>query len=419
MIPLKTTIEQHSGRGKGIQKKWPSRFSQAIRHRFRPNRLAEADGLRGVAMIFVFLYHFRSAWLGSVRPGSLEHGFLQLVYVNGGIGTDFFLLLSGFFCYRTWGSSTSGYVAFLKRRLCRIYPLFLLVSLLYVTVSVFYPEMSHLPSSAEAATVYVLQTLLFLPGILPIRPLMEVAWTMSWIVLFYFLTPLISQSLVRLGWSSGQKTLALAMAALLWMAVAQATGWPPRTAMLLFGLSLSEAFPKHAGAGARPLGGAATFACLGLSMAAVAVRSLVLLNPDIADRGSTDILVTLTTAVAVGAFVWSVLRGSTGLRRLFRWTPLVWFGMVSYSFYLTHGLAIKLMRVAILPAPGYVQVPALLFWLFQALTLALAVALASAVYLLIENPIAARLSRVGASGGIPIFQPLRLTGRAGAGATTS
>jgi peptidoglycan/LPS O-acetylase OafA/YrhL len=371
----------------------PSRIRRAILQRFKPDRLVEADGLRGIAMLFVFLYHFRYAWLGSVTPGSHEDGFLRLVDLNGGVGTDFFLLLSGFFCYRTWTRSSSGYWPFLMRRLGRVYPLFFLVSLLYISASIFYPQMSRLPSPAGAATIYVIESLLFLPGVLPIHPLMDVAWTMSWIVLFYFLTPLISRGLARLGLTSGQKSWALAMAALLWMLVAQATGWmQPRTGMLLFGLSLSEAFMGREGR--KRLSGAATFALLGLSLAAVAVRCFVLQRASAALPGA-EAYAALATAVAVGTFVWSALRGTSGLRRLFQWAPLVWLGVISYSFYLTHGMAIKFMRLAILPLPGQARVSGLEFWSGHVLTVAAAVALASAVYLLVEYPIAARLAQRG------------------------
>ena len=358
----------------------------------------EADGLRGIAMLFVFLYHFRYLWLGFVAPGSLENIFLQLVYVDGGIGTDFFMLLSGFFSYRTWNRGTCDYVSFLKRRLYRVYPLFFLVSLLYISASLVYASLSHLPSSAGGATVYILQSLLFLPGVLPIQPLMAVAWTMSWVVLFYLLTPVISRTLDRLGLSSLQKSWTLAFAAIFWMAVSQVTGWmQPRTAMFLVGMSLSEAFTNRTRAGAKPLTWTVTCAWLSLSMAAVTGRTVVMLDPARVGSGRADLLAALATAVAVGAFVWSVLRGAMGLRKAFAWAPLVWLGVVSYSFYLTHGMAIKFVRLAIPWDLGHTPASALVFWSFHALTLLLAVMLAAVVFLLVENPIALRLSRASTS----------------------
>jgi exopolysaccharide production protein ExoZ len=367
--------------------------------RFKPDRLLEADGLRGVAMLFVFLYHFRYLWLGFVAPGSLENVFLQLVYVDGGIGTDFFMLLSGFFSYMTWNRGNSNSVSFIKRRLYRVYPLFFLVSLLYISTSLVYPSLSRLPSSAGAATVYVLQSLLFLPGVLRIPPLMSVAWTMSWVVLFYLLTPVISRTLDRLGLNSLQKSWTLAFAAILWMTVAQATGWMlPRTAMFLVGMSLSEAFTNRTMAGAKPLSWTVTCAWLCLSMAALAGRTVVMLDPVRVGIGRADLLAALATSVAVGSFVWSVLRGATGLRKTFAWTPLVWLGVVSYPFYLTHGMAIKFVRLAIPWDLGHTSASALVFWSFHALTLLLAVILAAVVFLLVENPVAHRLSRTRDSG---------------------
>ena len=48
--------------------------------------------------------------------------FLQLVFVDGGIGTDFFMLLSGFFSYRTWNRATSGYMLFIRVVCICVYP---------------------------------------------------------------------------------------------------------------------------------------------------------------------------------------------------------------------------------------------------------------------------------------------------------
>lgn len=386
-------------------------FAQ-FRRRLKQDRISEADGLRGVAMLFVFAYHFRYIWLGLVAPGSIESGFLQLVFVDGGIGTDFFMLLSGFFSYRTWNRGNCDYGSFIKRRLYRVYPLFFLVSLLYISASLVYPSLSRLPSSPGIATVYVLESLLFLPGILPIQPLMSVAWTMSWVVLFYFLTPVISRMLDCLSLKSLQKSWALAVAAVLWMLVAQATGWMlPRTAMFLVGMSHSEAFTNRTMASAKPWTWTATCVWLFLSATAVAGRTVVMLDPARVGIGRADLLAALATAVAVSAFVWSVLRGAIGLRKLFAWTPLVWLGVVSYSFYLTHGLAIKFMHLAIPRDLGHAPVSAWVFWSFHALTLLCAVMLASVVFLLVENPLALRLSRKQVSeettaGGAAVSEPV-------------
>src|SRR4051812_42907376 len=62
-------------------------------------RLKQMDGLRGLAMLFVFVGHFGITWSQLVHPAGTPSAFLRLVDADAALGSGFFMLLSGFFAY--------------------------------------------------------------------------------------------------------------------------------------------------------------------------------------------------------------------------------------------------------------------------------------------------------------------------------
>lgn len=76
----------------------------------------------------------------------------------------------------------------------RIYPLFLTVLGLYIALSVLFPASSKLPTDNTQALIHILQNAALMPGLFPIRPIISVAWTLSFIVLFYLVVPLYIQA---------------------------------------------------------------------------------------------------------------------------------------------------------------------------------------------------------------------------------
>lgn len=82
------------------------------------------DALRFVAALLIVLYHF-----GTEAPVALDS--LHPVFGRGYLATDFFLILSGFVLGRAYGrqvlSGGIGIVAFVKKRLIRLWPAQLIV----------------------------------------------------------------------------------------------------------------------------------------------------------------------------------------------------------------------------------------------------------------------------------------------------
>src|ERR1700688_4074864 len=90
-----------------------------------PARIPVLDGLRGIAILFVMVYHF---WFYGVASG---HALWERVYSHaaalGWVGVDLFFVLSGFLITGILYDSRDDphyYRVFYARRTVRIFPLF-------------------------------------------------------------------------------------------------------------------------------------------------------------------------------------------------------------------------------------------------------------------------------------------------------
>lgn len=93
--------------------------------------------LRGIAAWWVVFYHFREAL--PLATNSLLHAVLELGYV----AVDFFFILSGFVIYLNYSQAlktliVSTLVNFFVKRLARVYPLYLVVTLAYLSIPLAY-----------------------------------------------------------------------------------------------------------------------------------------------------------------------------------------------------------------------------------------------------------------------------------------
>src|SRR6202166_221767 len=96
----------------------------------KTSRIPELDGIRGMAIVFVLLYHF--IYLANVEANVAPSGLLALVqkpFAMGWSGVDLFFVLSGFLIggilldARTW---PRYFATFYARRFYRIIPLYYL-----------------------------------------------------------------------------------------------------------------------------------------------------------------------------------------------------------------------------------------------------------------------------------------------------
>lgn len=297
----------------------------------RDQRIDYLDGLRGLAVIGVLIWHYTDEVYSSLLPYGSEFASIPMID-RGWVGVNLFFLISGFVILLTLERCTR-YRDFIKRRWLRLFPAMLIASLIVFTASQF--NAAHMPHG-QANLIDVLPGLTFisvgfynelLP--IPVSELDGVYWTLYVEAGFYVVYGAL---FFAMGWRR-----ALAYFTALWIFtlvgsdLAALTDWPIIQKPFLylqwvgaeyFGWFVSGAlFYK-----ANLLDSDRLFA---LAIAAGIVSALTsgLWQPD-------DLVSQLYLVGCVGLF--AMAQRLNGLQRLLAVKPLLFLGFVSYPLYLLH-----------------------------------------------------------------------------------
>lgn len=141
-------------------------------------RIHALDLIRGLAAIYVALYHyfFRSLTMGDYNDGILQP---NVNFAYGWLGVQVFFILSGFVIYNSIQGKDTIY--FIKSRFYRLFPLYwicLVITLLFLAI--FNPEWKNLNS------IEVIINFTMLQGFLGIQHVDGVYWTLMIELVFYF-----------------------------------------------------------------------------------------------------------------------------------------------------------------------------------------------------------------------------------------
>ncbi|HEX6704215.1 MAG TPA: acyltransferase [Albitalea sp.] len=333
------------------------------------------EGLRGFAVFLVFLVHYVTLVAPWVPASSALRGFSGALHAMGNTGVDLFFVLSGYLIYGSLISRDQPFLRFMSRRVERIYPAFLVVFVIYVGLSFAFTADRKIPAALGPGLAYLVENLLLLPGLFPIEPLITVAWSLSYEMLYYLAIPLV---IVALGLRkrTPQWRVGLFAAAAVALALAGALyGGHVRLIMFISGILLFEAVTQG-----RPRAPGS-----GVGLAALVAGLLCQLLPTSGSAGFT-----LKISVLFFCFLlltWTCLSRPTGwLPRAFSWRPVRWLGNMSYSYYLIHGLTLKagfLVLGAMLPASPRGPV---FFWALMAAMFVLTLVPSAILFLTIERP---------------------------------
>jgi peptidoglycan/LPS O-acetylase OafA/YrhL len=164
----------------------------------------DIDGLRGVAVLAIIVFHFEKWWL----PG----GFL---------GVDMFFVLSGFLVSRQIVDEEFSLMGFVARRVKRIAPAVLVMLMLVLTASflllpgsvwvetVSYPTFAALVSGSNV--FQMLQVHGYFEDATQQSPLVHL-WSLAVEEQFYFVWPFLLRSIARTGYAVHLLLLAIALA---------------------------------------------------------------------------------------------------------------------------------------------------------------------------------------------------------------
>lgn len=335
--------------------------------------LRSMEGLRGLAVFLVFLVHYLTLvepWIEDLEVMSARAATIRDL---GNVGVDLFFVLSGYLIYGSLVTKRQAFWPYLRRRIERLYPTFTLVFVLYLGLSFAFPENSKLPPDLWDSVRYVCENYLLLPGIFAIKPMISVAWSLSYEMLFYLAVPTFIVLLGLRQWSRMPRVILLVgLATLVWLYPAL-FGGHVRLIMFVAGMLLFELVRIGAGKYrdalglvglAFTLGHVSVFAALGIYGP---LRYLIL--------GIAFVLLCLACFSADGV-----------CRRIFSWTPMRWLGNISYSFYLIHGLALNfffLLLHDLVPPEGDA---AAVFWLSFPLGFAVAFLVSASLFFVVERP---------------------------------
>lgn len=298
------------------------------------------EGMRGFAVFLVFLVHFASMmapWIS--KHSALATAALKL-HAIGNAGVDLFFVLSGYLIYGSLMARQQAFVPFMRRRIRRIYPAFSVVFLVYLLLSILQPATSKIPADGAGASLYIVQNFLLLPGIFKIEPIVTVAWSLSYEMLYYLvLPPLLSLLGMRVRSGTWRSTFFILAGAGILVSCTMYDG-PLRLVMFIGGILLHEALRVPIKA---PRGGyTAALVIAGLAFQAAPYYGEI--------AWATRIVVLLVAFFFLCLHCFTTPR--TWLARFFSLTPLRWLGNMSYSYYLLHGLALKvsiMMMFAVVP----------------------------------------------------------------------
>jgi exopolysaccharide production protein ExoZ len=142
------------------------------------NQKITLQASRGAAAFFVLLFH-----ISAMSFKYYQYDFLGISSIGRSGGVDFFFLLTGFLLYHTYGHKIGTQMTvlpYLTNRLIRIYPFYWLITLVVLPVYFFVPSFGY---GFETHKDTIIKSFLLLPQ--AHGPVLPVAWSLSYFVLFY------------------------------------------------------------------------------------------------------------------------------------------------------------------------------------------------------------------------------------------
>lgn len=308
-----------------------------------PGHVVGLDGIRGVAVLLVFISHFH--WILSPDPFLTKvtpWHFINRTFEAGFMGVDIFFVLSGFLITSLLMKDRSTNQKNLFRRFYRRRALRLLPALYALLLADFFvSRWENFPGDIQWRTTW--HAILFLNNWNIVNNFGEAQndlghlWSLGIEEQFYLIWPLTIWLLAKLKIPSKMMIPLILFASLVVMVHRTSlwndgTSWiilyirtDTRLDSLLIGAMFAYAY-RHYQVPSKILNSVATLSFLGL----VYIKYVLDKSPFIFEMGWTII------ALLAGFIILSVVEGVFFVQKVFTWRPLTIIGKVSYGLYLWH-----------------------------------------------------------------------------------
>ena len=283
------------------------------------------EGIRGFAVFLVFIVHYVTTSIPWIATQNVyQHAVMNGLHRIGNTGVDHFFVLSGYLIDGTLIARKQSFFPFMARRIKRIYPTFGIVFFAYILLSYAFPLENKIPRAEPL--VYLLENFLLLPGLFDIEPLITVAWSLSYEMFYYLTMPLTVNVFGLRERSIKWRIIFISSAAILTASYCATRGGPIRLIMFVVEMILYEAIQSEQ---VRAPSGVVAF----IALVSGLLASLLPLNGNI----KIGLLFASFMIFCLHVFLRPTDRLATVLSR----TQIRWFGNMSYSYYLLHGLVLK------------------------------------------------------------------------------
>ncbi|MER6124130.1 acyltransferase [Streptomyces sp. NPDC001795] len=288
--------------------------------------LPSLTGLRWAAALLVFGLHVHNFGYFGGTGGRL----VTWAFVAGGTGVSFFFVLSGFVLMWTVRPNDRA-LAFLRRRMARIYPVHLVTAAIALVMAYTLAPRAK-PTLPQALADVLLVHSWWHPWWQTLNP---VSWSLACEAFFYATFPLLALLLRRLGARASAALAAASVLAVLVLSWADAHHWPDQTVYSFPAARLPEFV----------LGAAVARLVLldrwrGPGLEASLALAIVgyFLVPQVTGGYPATICTIIGFALLIPAAAVADLRG---LPSLWRHRRLVRLGELSFAFYMVHLLVLR------------------------------------------------------------------------------
>lgn len=312
------------------------------------------EGMRGLAVLLVFFVHLHASLGDYLYSHPLLYDTSAAFGNVGNIGVDLFFVLSGYLIYGALLSREIPYLKFMRRRIERIYPTFLVIFGIYLFLSIIFPAESRIHGQFLPVASYIVKNILLLPGIFRIQPIITVAWSLSYEFFFYLSIPIVILLTHMRSW---KRSMRLTFFFVLWAGyLIYAFAVPHsqvRLLMFVTGIFLFEVMDSGSvGKGFTRWGELVALTTFVFSLGFVFIydmhpawlwflpnlqsgRSILPGVPSV--QGPYKVICLSISSILL---ILYSLRFPGILRDFFSWSPLRYLGNMSYSYYLMHGLTL-------------------------------------------------------------------------------